>query len=129
MAALLLLAACGGDGESAGSTAATTSTTSSTTSTPATTSRVAMAAAPSTPATTASSGGCSTPTFDPSGELRDQFVGYLVACGFTAQEGDCIYERLDFSDPAVMAGDIEAILAAIEGCGITPERMEEIVQW
>ena len=72
-------------------------------------------------------GGCSQPpAFDPGGSLRDQFVSYLVGCGFTPSEAACLFEHLDFADPAVLAGDPDAMLPAFETCNIDANRMAEI---
>ena len=88
---------------------------------------------PTSPASvTTSVAGTTTPTcsqspaFDPNGSLRDQFVTYLVGCGFTQSESACLFEHLDFDDPAVLAGDPDAMLPAFETCNIDTDRMAEI---
>ena len=71
--------------------------------------------------------GCAhSPAFDPNGSLRDQFVSYLVGCGFTRSEAACLFEHLDFDDPAVLDGDPDAMLPAFEACDIDTNRMAEI---
>jgi hypothetical protein len=64
--------------------------------------------------------------FDAATPLRDQFVSYLVDCGFTQLEGACLFDHLDFDDPAVLAGDTDAMLPAFQACGIDSSRMAEI---
>ena len=87
---------------------------------------------PSTTSVSTSVAGTTTPTcsqspaFDPNGSLRDQFVTYLVGCGFTQSESACLFEHLDFDDPAVLAGDPDAMLPAFESCNIDADRMSEI---
>ena len=135
----LLVVACGDDDDAASSTTFASSTTTAPASTaPVTTSAPATAVAttppPATtiaastagaPATVAAS--CSEPpTFDAAGPLRDQFVSYLIGCGFAPAEGGCLFDHLDFDDPAVLAGDTDAMLPAFQACGIDASRMAEI---
>ena len=59
------------------------------------------------------------------GSLRDQFIGQLVATGFTLPEAACIFDELDFSD--VDSLDDPAVLGPVfEACEIDAERIEEI---
>ncbi len=129
----LLVVACGDDDDSsapASSTSTVPSTTVApttvprTTTTPSTTwvstSVTTSVAATTTPACSQS------PAFDPNGSLRDQFVTYLVGCGFSPSESACLFEHLDFEDPAVLAGDPDAMLPAFEACNIDTDRMAEI---
>jgi hypothetical protein len=129
----LLVAACGDDDGSsatASTTSPTTSTVPATTVAPTTVPRTTTP--PSTTSVSTSVAGTTTPTcsqspaFDPNGSLRDQFVTYLVGCGFTQSESACLFEHLDFDDPAVLAGDPDAMLPAFESCNIDADRMSEI---
>jgi hypothetical protein len=133
----LLVAACGDDDDSsaaASTTSPTTSTVPVTTVAPTTVPRTTTAPSTtsvSTSVTTSVAGtttpACSqSPAFDPNGSLRDQFVTYLVGCGFTQSESACLFEHLDFDDPAVLAGDPDAMLPAFEACKIDTDRMAEI---
>ena len=141
MAAItLLVAACGDDGDSSAAASTTTSkaststvpaTTAATTvprtTAPITTSVVTTLATSGADTTTTSAVSCSeSPPFDPNGSLRDQFVTYLVSCGFTQSEAACLFEHLDFDDPAVLAGDPDAMLPAYDACSIDIDRMAEI---
>jgi hypothetical protein len=133
----LLVAACGDDDDSS---VASTSTVPATTVAPPTTVPATTAPPGTSPGTsvakpgaTASAGtttiavGCTQPpAFDPNGSLRDQFVTYLVGCGFTQSEAGCLFGHLDFADPAVLAGDPDAMLPAFEACDIDADRMAEI---
>ena len=133
----LFFAACGDDDDSSAGASTTSPTTSTdlattvapttvprTTTTPSTTS-VSTSVATSVAGTTTPT--CSqSPAFDPNGSLRDQFVAYLVGCGFTQSESACLFEHLDFEDPAVLAGDPNAMLPAFEACNIDTDRMAEI---
>jgi len=107
---------------------ATTSTTTSTT----TTSRSTTTTLPTTtglaPDTSVlATASCSeAPTFDPDGALRDQFLAYLVTCGFSQPEAACLFDHLDFTDPAVVAGDPGAMMPAFQECHIDADRMAEI---
>lgn len=145
VAMLLAVSACsdGGDG-SAGSTAppatALVGTTGSTvtvlpsttglgsTVPSAATSAVATAASSEPPVTTgARAAACAAaPVFDPTASIRDQFVDYLTGCGFTAGEAACLFDHLDFTDPAVTSGDADAMLPAFEACAIDADRVFEI---
>jgi hypothetical protein len=66
------------------------------------------------------------PAFDLDGPLREQFVEYLVSCGFTQPEAACLFDHLDFEDPAVLGGDPAAMAPACERCRIDVDRMAEI---
>lgn len=66
------------------------------------------------------------PTFEANGSLRDQFVTYLVGCGFTPTEGACLFDNLDFDDPAVLSGQSDAMLPAFDACDIDASRIAEI---
>ena len=66
------------------------------------------------------------PVFDPARPLREQFVDYLVACGFTDPEAACLFDNLDFDDPGVLAGNVDAMVPAFEECKIDVARMVEI---
>ena len=59
------------------------------------------------------------------GSLRDQFIGQLVASGFTLPEAACVFDRLDFSDPSEF-DDPSALFPVFEQCDISAERLEEI---
>lgn len=59
------------------------------------------------------------------GSLRDQFIGQLVASGFTLPEAACIFDEMDFSE-ASSFDDPDALLPIFEFCGIDLERLEEI---
>jgi hypothetical protein len=134
----LLVAACGDDDDGSSAAASTTSLATSTvevttvapttaprtTTAPSTTS-VSTSVAGSVAGTTAPA--CSqSPAFDPNGSLRDQFVAYLESCGFTQSESACLFDHLDFDDPAVLAGDPDAMLPAFEACDIDADRMDEL---
>ena len=136
---VLLAAACSGDDDDASaSTTIASSTTSTTLALPVTTdvATTALATTLSPPTTavtttatdsTVSTASCSAPpTFETTSPLRDQFVDYLVSCGFTPSEGACLFDHLDFDDPAVLAGDSKAMLPAFEACDIDASRMAEI---
>ncbi|MEQ8436716.1 MAG: hypothetical protein RIB65_04440 [Ilumatobacter fluminis] len=59
------------------------------------------------------------------GSLRDQFIGQLVASGFTMPEAACIFDEMDFSDPSSLE-DPDALIPIFEFCGIDLDRLEEI---
>lgn len=135
----VLAAACGDDDDAASSTTFASSTTSApaptvsvatsppapvvaTTPPPATT----VAAATAGASTTVIVGCSSPPAFDANRSLREQFVTYLATCGFTQTEGECLFDHLDFDDPAVLSGDTDAMLPAFEACNIDASRMAEI---
>lgn len=105
--------ACGGDDGSTASTVTAAAATSVATSPPAT--------AP--PVTVSCGSGLS---IDPEGSLREQFVAYLASCGFTPDEAACLFDNLDFAEPAVAAGAPEPIVAAFDACGIDQARAAEI---
>jgi hypothetical protein len=82
-----------------------------------------VSAAPGSSTVTA----CGTePAVDLEASLRDQFVAYLASCGFTAEEAGCLFDNLDFGDPAVASGQSEPIVAAFDVCGIDQSRAAEI---
>jgi hypothetical protein len=144
IAAIALLAACGDDDSASPASAPSTSDSPSAVSSPATSTvpiaatsttppvpttgrdpQISAATTPSAPATSVA--GCAeSPAFDPAGPLRDQFVGYLVGCGFTEPEAACLFDQLDFDDPAVLAGEPDAMAPAFEACSIDVGRMAEI---
>jgi hypothetical protein len=138
-----LLVACGGDDDGASTPATTVAATAlpSTTAVPDETTIVTTAIAPTTvptPATepdvsvtaaavTTTAPACSAaPTFDPDSPLRQQFLAYLVTCGFTEPEAACLFDHLDFTDPAVAGGEPDAMAPAFEECRIDVERLAEI---
>ena len=145
VAAIALLAACGGDdaaspaASSSRPPATTQAATVPTTTTPATT-QAATVPTTTTPASTTSTAApaavvvgttstasCSEPpAFALDRPLREQFVDYLAACGFTQPEAACLFDHLDFEDPAVLAGDPDAMVPAFETCRIDVDRMAEI---
>lgn len=89
--------------------------------------RPATSAATAVPPPATAAATCAgSPAFDVEGPLRDQFVDYLVACGFTKPEAACLFDHLDFEDPAVLAGDASAMAPAFESCQIDVDRMAEI---
>jgi hypothetical protein len=59
------------------------------------------------------------------GSLRDQFIGQLVASGFTLPEAACIFDEMDFSETESL-DDPDALLPIFEYCGIDLDRLEEI---
>jgi hypothetical protein len=141
IAAAALLAACGDDDDAASPTSrssapatthtatvpvATTPTT--TTMSPSTTvARPEISTSTTVPVPTTRSASCSSPpAFDPESPLQAQFVAYLVTCGFTDPEAACLFDHLDFDDPAVLAGDPDAMVPAFETCRIDVDRMAEI---
>jgi hypothetical protein len=154
IAAMALLAACGGDDDGASTTASTSSpdqTTpvtsvsptamQSTTAVPDQTTVIATAVAATTVPTPSTEIDVSTsaatvattvapcsaaPTFDPDSPLRQQFLAYLVTCGFTEPEAACLFDHLDFTDPAVAGGDPDAMAPAFEECRIDGGRLAEI---
>lgn len=64
--------------------------------------------------------------FDPSaGTIRDQAVGELVNQGFTQEEAECIFDKLDLSDPN-LGEDPNEMLVIFEECGIGLERLAEL---
>jgi len=137
----LLVVACGDDDD-----AATPTTTHAAATLPATTAASTSVASTTDPPTTATMSttttstivvttivGTSTPAsceqspaFDLNGSLHDQFVSYLVGCGFTQPEAACLFAHLDFGDDAVLAGDPKAMLPAFQACNIDVDRMAEI---
>jgi hypothetical protein len=129
----LFFAACGDDDDSSAA-ASTTSTVPATTVAPTTVPRTTTAPSSTSVSTSVATSVAGTttpacsqpPAFDPNGSLRDQFVTYLVSCGFTQSESACLFEHLDFDDPAVLAGDPDAMLPAFEACNIDADRMAEI---
>jgi hypothetical protein len=138
-AVTLLAAACGDDDDAAARTTLASSTTAPATSaapvnSSSTTVAVVTTPPPATTAVATTVGNSTTavascaapPTFDASSPLRDQFVSYLVVCGFTQSESACLYDHLDFDDPAVLAGDADAMLPAFRACDIDASRMAEI---
>ena len=109
------------------STSTVPATTAAPTTVPQTTAPPTTSVATSGADTTTPAVSCSeSPPFDPNGSLRDQFVTYLVGCGFSQSEATCLFEHLDFADPAVVAGDPDAMLPAFESCNIDVKRMAEI---
>jgi hypothetical protein len=64
--------------------------------------------------------------FDPSGDIRGQWIDHLVSCGFTAEEAGCLFDHIKFDDPDVAAGDPEAMLPAFDACFIDQSRIDEI---
>jgi hypothetical protein len=64
--------------------------------------------------------------FDPgAGTIRDQAVAEFVNSGFTEQEASCIFDNLDFTDPAV-GDDTNAIVAVFDLCAIDLARLAEL---
>lgn len=128
-AAVVTLGACGGDDSGsapdtiavATSAPPATSTTTTTTSTAPTTSTIAPTTTQAPPKDCAGA-----PQFDPAGALREQFVDYLVGCGFSPSDGGCLFDNLDFDDPRVTAGEPGAMVPAFEACGIDASRIVEI---
>ena len=65
--------------------------------------------------------------FDPSlGSLKDQFIGALTDAGFTDDEARCVFDNYDFAATDT-TGEDEAIVAALDACDISPERLLEVV--
>jgi hypothetical protein len=135
----LLAAACGDDDDATARTTIASSTTTPATSIAPVTTAAATSASPTTPppattvvattlvAVTAPTARCAEPpAFDSATPLRDQFVGYLVGCGFTQLESACLFDHLEFDDPAVLAGETDAMLPAFQACDIDASRMAEI---
>jgi hypothetical protein len=138
--AIAVLAACGDD--DAASPASTSSpppaTTTHAATVPATTTPTTVPASTTVPVPVTSAAttlrvpttrgaSCSEPPdFDLDAPLREQFVDYLAACGFTQSEAACLFDHLDFDDPAVQAGDPDAMVPAFETCKIDVDRMAEI---
>ncbi len=64
--------------------------------------------------------------FDPgAGTIREQATAELVASGFTEAEASCIFDNLDFTDPA-LADDMTAIVGVFDLCEIDLARLAEI---
>lgn len=64
--------------------------------------------------------------FDPSaGTIREQAIGELVNQGFTADEAECIFDKLDFTDPD-LSSDQAAMIQIFDDCGIDLGRLAEI---
>jgi hypothetical protein len=64
--------------------------------------------------------------FDPAlGTVREQAIAEFVALGFTEDEARCIFDSLDFSDPAVL-DDSAALAEVLTDCGIDFERLAEL---
>jgi len=130
----LLAAACGDDDDAAARTTIASSTTPTTSIAPMTTPVATTTQPPASTVVattlahvTAPTASCAEPpAFDSATPLRDQFVSYLVGCGFTQLEGACLFDHLDFDDPAVLAGDTDAMLPAFQACDIDASRMAEI---
>ena len=65
--------------------------------------------------------------FDPSlGSLKEQFIGALTDAGFTDDEATCVFDNYDFAATDT-TGEDEAIVAALDACEISPERLLEVV--
>jgi len=130
----LLAAACGDDDDAAARTTIASSTTPTTSIAPMTTPVATTTQPPASTVVattlahvTAPTASCAEPpAFDSATPLRDQFVSYLVGCGFTQLEGACLFDHLDFDDPAVLAGDTDAMSPAFQACDIDASRMAEI---
>jgi hypothetical protein len=123
------LMACGDDDDSTATTVAVaaTSVSSTTAGTTAGTTVAPTIVTTSDPTTSPPAVACgSGPAIDPDGSLRDQFVGYLASCGFTPEEATCLFDNLDFTDPAVAGGESAPIVAAFGACGIDQTRAAEI---
>ncbi|MCO4833632.1 MAG: hypothetical protein KC481_08230 [Acidimicrobiaceae bacterium] len=59
------------------------------------------------------------------GTIRDQAVLGLVEAGFTEAEANCLFENLDFTDPAVLE-DVTALLEVFTDCGISLDRLAQL---
>jgi hypothetical protein len=59
------------------------------------------------------------------GSLKDQFIGALVDVGFTDDEALCVFGAYDFTAIDTPLEDA-AIAAALEACGIPPDRLVEL---
>jgi hypothetical protein len=64
--------------------------------------------------------------FDPAaGTIREQVIAELVRQGFTDDEAECLFDKIDFDDPELFA-DTEALIALFSECGIGIERLAEL---
>jgi hypothetical protein len=64
--------------------------------------------------------------FDPAaGTIREQVIAELVSQGFTTDEAECLFDKIDFDDPDLLA-DTEALIALFSECGIGIERLAEL---
>jgi hypothetical protein len=64
--------------------------------------------------------------FDPAaGTIREQVIAELVNQGFTADEAECLFDKIDFDDPELFA-DTEALIALFSECAIGIERLAEL---
>ncbi len=62
--------------------------------------------------------------FDPgAGTIREQMIAQFESLGLSSSEADCLASNLDFNDPAVQTGDITAMFAVFEECGIDPTQL------
>ena len=59
------------------------------------------------------------------GTIRDQAVLGLVEAGFTEAEANCLFENLDFTDPAALE-DVTALLEVFTDCGISLDRLAQL---
>ena len=59
------------------------------------------------------------------GTIRDQAVLGLVESGFGEAEANCLFENLDFTDPAALE-DVTALLEVFTDCGISLERLAQL---
>jgi len=59
------------------------------------------------------------------GTIRDQAVLGLVESGFGEAEANCLFENLDFTDPAALE-DVTALLEVFTDCGISLDRLAQL---
>ena len=59
------------------------------------------------------------------GTIREQAIQGLVEAGFAEDEANCIFDRLDFTDPAAFS-DTTALLEVFSDCGISLDRLAQL---
>ncbi len=60
------------------------------------------------------------------GSVREQTIAGLVGIGYTEEEATCVFEAIDFSDPSSF-NEVERYQEILAGCGISPERILELL--
>ena len=60
------------------------------------------------------------------GTIRDQAVLGLVEAGFAEAEANCLFENLDFTDPAALEDVTRVCLKVFTDCGISLDRLAQL---
>lgn len=63
--------------------------------------------------------------FQLDGTIRDQAVQGLVQAGFTAEQANCLFGKLDFTDPEALA-DTTQIFSVFTECGISLDQLAQL---